>query len=70
MDGEGAKPIVLHAVPDQIPEFNEFYVLKLVNISGAVFASFTLLPAVFIYAVLIRILWELMIKNATSWSGF
>ncbi|XP_058512174.1 adhesion G-protein coupled receptor V1 [Ochotona princeps] len=34
MDGEGAKPIVLHAVPDQIPEFNEFYVLKLVNISG------------------------------------
>ncbi|KAG9488005.1 hypothetical protein GDO78_007684 [Eleutherodactylus coqui] len=26
--------ITLHAVPDQIPEFNEFYVLKLMNISG------------------------------------
>ncbi|XP_027630761.1 adhesion G-protein coupled receptor V1 [Tupaia chinensis] len=34
MDGEGAKPIILHAFPDQIPEFNEFYILKLVNISG------------------------------------
>ncbi|KAK2502262.1 hypothetical protein MC885_005409, partial [Smutsia gigantea] len=34
MDGEGAKPIILHAFPDKIPEFNEFYVLKLVNISG------------------------------------
>ncbi|XP_054434571.1 adhesion G-protein coupled receptor V1 [Pteronotus mesoamericanus] len=34
MDGEGAKPIILHAFPDKIPEFNEFYMLKLVNISG------------------------------------
>ncbi|XP_036868013.2 adhesion G-protein coupled receptor V1 [Manis javanica] len=34
MEGEGAKPIILHAFPDKIPEFNEFYVLKLVNISG------------------------------------
>ncbi|KAM6148616.1 adhesion G-protein coupled receptor V1 [Erethizon dorsatum] len=34
MDGEGAKPIILHAFPDSIPEFNEFYVLKLINISG------------------------------------
>ncbi|KAM8777301.1 adhesion G-protein coupled receptor V1 [Rhynchonycteris naso] len=34
MDGEGAKPIILHAIPDKIPEFNEFYILKLVNISG------------------------------------
>uniref|UniRef100_A0A452G4T7 Adhesion G-protein coupled receptor V1 n=1 Tax=Capra hircus TaxID=9925 RepID=A0A452G4T7_CAPHI len=34
MDGEGAKPIILHAFPDKIPEFNEFYILKLVNISG------------------------------------
>ncbi|NWV12723.1 GPR98 protein, partial [Ptilonorhynchus violaceus] len=34
MDGEGSKPIVLHAVSDKIPEFNEFYILKLVNISG------------------------------------
>ncbi|KAM5328541.1 adhesion G-protein coupled receptor V1 [Glossophaga mutica] len=34
MDGEGAKPIILHAFPDTIPEFNEFYILKLVNISG------------------------------------
>ncbi|EPQ10965.1 G-protein coupled receptor 98, partial [Myotis brandtii] len=33
-DGEGAKPIILHAFPDNIPEFNEFYILKLVNISG------------------------------------
>ncbi|XP_069348971.1 adhesion G-protein coupled receptor V1 [Eulemur rufifrons] len=34
MDGEVAKPIILHAFPDAIPEFNEFYILKLVNISG------------------------------------
>ncbi|XP_044889500.1 adhesion G-protein coupled receptor V1 isoform X1 [Felis catus] len=34
MDGEEAKPIILHAFPDKIPEFNEFYILKLVNISG------------------------------------
>ncbi|XP_037657723.1 adhesion G-protein coupled receptor V1 [Choloepus didactylus] len=34
MDGEGAKPLILHAFPDKIPEFNEFYILKLVNISG------------------------------------
>ncbi|XP_073933195.1 adhesion G-protein coupled receptor V1 isoform X3 [Castor canadensis] len=34
MDGEGTKSIILHAFPDKIPEFNEFYILKLVNISG------------------------------------
>ncbi|NWV35380.1 GPR98 protein, partial [Grantiella picta] len=34
VDGEGSKPIVLHAISDKIPEFNEFYILKLVNISG------------------------------------
>ncbi|NXA31973.1 GPR98 protein, partial [Eudromia elegans] len=34
MDGEGTKPITLHAISDRIPEFNEFYVLKLVNASG------------------------------------
>uniref|UniRef100_F7FXQ0 Adhesion G-protein coupled receptor V1 n=1 Tax=Monodelphis domestica TaxID=13616 RepID=F7FXQ0_MONDO len=34
MDGEVSKPITLHAIPDKIPEFNEFYILKLVNISG------------------------------------
>nr|XP_021553254.1 G-protein coupled receptor 98 [Neomonachus schauinslandi] len=34
MDGEEAKPIILCAFPDKIPEFNEFYILKLVNISG------------------------------------
>ncbi|XP_008578647.1 PREDICTED: G-protein coupled receptor 98, partial [Galeopterus variegatus] len=34
MDGEEAKPVTLHAFPDKIPEFNEFYILKLVNISG------------------------------------
>ncbi|KAM4808264.1 adhesion G-protein coupled receptor V1 [Rhinophrynus dorsalis] len=33
-DGEQFKFITLHAVPDQIPEFNEFYTLMLVNISG------------------------------------
>lgn len=32
--GEETKPIVLHAISDMVPEFNEFYVLKLVNISG------------------------------------
>uniref|UniRef100_A0A8C8RXK2 Adhesion G-protein coupled receptor V1 n=1 Tax=Pelusios castaneus TaxID=367368 RepID=A0A8C8RXK2_9SAUR len=34
MDGEGSKPITIHAIPDKIPEFNEFYTLKLVNASG------------------------------------
>ncbi|OWK61600.1 G-protein coupled receptor 98, partial [Lonchura striata] len=34
MDGEGSKQILLHAVSDKIPEFNEFYILKLVNVSG------------------------------------
>uniref|UniRef100_A0A8D0G948 Adhesion G-protein coupled receptor V1 n=1 Tax=Sphenodon punctatus TaxID=8508 RepID=A0A8D0G948_SPHPU len=34
MDGEGSKPITLHALPDKLPEFNEFYILKLVNVSG------------------------------------
>ncbi|XP_075693474.1 adhesion G-protein coupled receptor V1 [Rhinoderma darwinii] len=33
-DKEAFKYITLHAVSDQIPEFNEFYVLKLVNITG------------------------------------
>ncbi|XP_072270059.1 adhesion G-protein coupled receptor V1 [Pyxicephalus adspersus] len=33
-DREEFKYITLHAVPDRIPEFNEFYILKLVNISG------------------------------------
>ncbi|KAM6965415.1 adhesion G-protein coupled receptor V1 [Aplochiton taeniatus] len=32
--GETRKPIVLEAVSDKLPEFNEFYVLRLVNISG------------------------------------
>ncbi|NXF82786.1 GPR98 protein, partial [Sclerurus mexicanus] len=34
MDGERSKPIMLHAISDKIPEFNEFYILKLVNASG------------------------------------
>ncbi|XP_031794624.1 adhesion G-protein coupled receptor V1 [Sarcophilus harrisii] len=34
MDGEVSKPIILHAIPDKIPEFNEFYILRLMNISG------------------------------------
>nr|XP_029492889.1 adhesion G-protein coupled receptor V1-like [Oncorhynchus nerka] len=32
--GEETKPIVLQAISDQLPEFNEFYVLRLINISG------------------------------------
>ncbi|XP_016041836.2 adhesion G-protein coupled receptor V1 [Erinaceus europaeus] len=32
--GEGTKAVTLHAFPDEIPEFNEFYILRLVNISG------------------------------------
>ncbi|XP_075895105.1 adhesion G-protein coupled receptor V1 isoform X2 [Nelusetta ayraudi] len=32
--GEETKPIVLQAVSDKLPEFNEFFVLRLVNISG------------------------------------
>ncbi|XP_077943744.1 adhesion G-protein coupled receptor V1 [Gasterosteus aculeatus] len=32
--GEETKPIVLEAISDKLPEFNEFFVLRLVNISG------------------------------------
>ncbi|XP_030633613.1 adhesion G-protein coupled receptor V1 [Chanos chanos] len=32
--GEETKPIVLEAISDKLPEFNEFYELRLVNISG------------------------------------
>uniref|UniRef100_A0A3B4ZW94 Adhesion G-protein coupled receptor V1 n=1 Tax=Stegastes partitus TaxID=144197 RepID=A0A3B4ZW94_9TELE len=32
--GEETKPIVLEAIADTFPEFNEFFVLRLVNISG------------------------------------
>lgn len=34
MTGEQTKPIVLEAISDQLPEFNELFVLWLVNISG------------------------------------
>lgn len=32
--GEQTKPIILQAISDRLPEFNEFFVLRLVNISG------------------------------------
>ncbi|XP_055742122.1 adhesion G-protein coupled receptor V1 isoform X1 [Salvelinus fontinalis] len=32
--GEESKPIVLEAISDKLPEFNEFYVLRLIRISG------------------------------------
>ncbi|XP_037338537.2 adhesion G-protein coupled receptor V1 [Pungitius pungitius] len=32
--GEETRPIVLEAISDKLPEFNEFFVLRLVNISG------------------------------------
>lgn len=32
--GEETKPIILEAIADKLPEFNEFFVLRLVNISG------------------------------------
>ncbi|CAB1319363.1 unnamed protein product, partial [Coregonus sp. 'balchen'] len=32
--GEGTKSIVLEAISDKLPEFNKFYVLRLINISG------------------------------------
>lgn len=32
--GDVTKPIVLEAFSDKLPEFNEFFVLRLVNISG------------------------------------
>lgn len=32
--GEESKPIILQAIADKLPEFNEFFVLRLVNISG------------------------------------
>lgn len=32
--GEETKPIVLEAISDKLPEFNEFFFLSLVNVSG------------------------------------
>lgn len=32
--GDESKPIILQAIADKLPEFNEFFVLRLVNISG------------------------------------
>uniref|UniRef100_A0A8C7IVD8 Adhesion G-protein coupled receptor V1 n=1 Tax=Oncorhynchus kisutch TaxID=8019 RepID=A0A8C7IVD8_ONCKI len=32
--GEETKPIVLEAISDKLPEFNEFYILRLISISG------------------------------------
>ncbi|XP_019908355.3 adhesion G-protein coupled receptor V1 isoform X2 [Esox lucius] len=32
--GENTKPIILEAIADKLPEFNEFYILKLTGISG------------------------------------
>ncbi|XP_065821533.1 adhesion G-protein coupled receptor V1 [Labrus bergylta] len=32
--GEETKPIVLEAISDKLPEFNEFFILRLVDISG------------------------------------
>uniref|UniRef100_A0A673Z153 Adhesion G-protein coupled receptor V1 n=1 Tax=Salmo trutta TaxID=8032 RepID=A0A673Z153_SALTR len=32
--GEETKPVVLEAISDKLPEFNEFYVLRLISISG------------------------------------
>ena len=32
--GEQSRPIVLEAISEGLPEFNEYYVLRLVNISG------------------------------------
>lgn len=32
--GEESKPVILQAISDKQPEFNEFFVLRLVNISG------------------------------------
>ncbi|NWU90141.1 GPR98 protein, partial [Upupa epops] len=34
VDGEESKPITLRAISDRVPEFNEFYILKLLNASG------------------------------------
>lgn len=34
--GEDTKPIVLQAISDKLPEFTEFFVLRLVNISGKI----------------------------------
>ncbi|XP_037536594.1 adhesion G-protein coupled receptor V1 [Nematolebias whitei] len=32
--GQETKPIILEAISDKLPEFNEFFVLRLINISG------------------------------------
>lgn len=34
--GEETKPIVLQAILDKLPEFTEFFILRLVNISGKI----------------------------------
>lgn len=38
--GEKSKPIILEAISDKLPEFNEFFVLRLINISGEFTFSF------------------------------
>lgn len=63
MDGEGMKPVILHAFPDSIPEFNEFFVLKLINISGTVFFVLHLL---FTTKILYFILQYNYIKNSVD----
>ena len=38
--GERSRPVVLEAIPDRMPEFNEYYVLRLVNVSGPDWITF------------------------------
>uniref|UniRef100_A0A3B4G959 Adhesion G-protein coupled receptor V1 n=1 Tax=Pundamilia nyererei TaxID=303518 RepID=A0A3B4G959_9CICH len=42
--GEKTKPIVLEAISDKLPEFNEFYILRLVNISGDALNASVFIP--------------------------
>uniref|UniRef100_A0A3B4V3U8 Adhesion G-protein coupled receptor V1 n=1 Tax=Seriola dumerili TaxID=41447 RepID=A0A3B4V3U8_SERDU len=46
--GDETKPIVLEAISDKLPEFNEFFILRLVNISGGRLAETSLNASVFI----------------------
>lgn len=64
IDREGSKPIILHAFPDRIPEFNEFYILKLVNISGEDFLKISYLSPKFCNICFIQIVYkiQMMVK--------
>lgn len=63
--GEETKPIILQAISDELPEFNEFFVLKLVNISGKKNMSLTNASSSVKQSLLVSVL-----KSVQVWSMF